>query len=84
VNREGVRKKIIGIFREQAIREMREKVSLDSRLIEDLGMDSLGLVESLMALEEEFVMEIPDVDADNMLKVQDAVDYIIDKKRNRA
>jgi len=84
VNREGVRKKIIGIFREQATREMREKVSLDSRLIEDLGMDSLGLVESLMALEEEFVMEIPDVDADNMLKVQDAVDYIIDKKRNRA
>jgi len=44
--------------------------------IDDLGADSLDTVELVMALEEEFGVEIPDEDAENIKTVQDAVDYI--------
>lgn len=43
---------------------------------EDLGADSLDIVELVMRLEEEFDIEIPDEDADNIKTVQDAVDYL--------
>lgn len=42
----------------------------------DLGADSLDTVELVMALEEEFSVEIPDEDAEKIITVQDAVDYI--------
>ena len=44
--------------------------------IEDLGADSLDTVELVMALEEEFDIEIPDEEAEKIAKVQDAIDYI--------
>ena len=44
--------------------------------IDDLGADSLDTVELVMALEEEFDVEIPDEDAEKISKVQDAIDYI--------
>ena len=44
--------------------------------IEDLGADSLDTVELVMALEEEFDVEIPDEEAEKISKVQDAIDYI--------
>jgi acyl carrier protein len=52
----------------------------DSKFIEDLGADSLDVVELVMALEEEFDIEIPDEDAEGILTVADALKYIEDNK----
>ena len=52
------------------------EITLDSSFIEDLGADSLDIVELIMALEEEFDIEIPDEDAEKILTVGDALDYI--------
>ena len=54
----------------------RNEVTADASFIEDLGADSLDVVELVMAFEEEFEIEIPDEDAENIETVQDAVDYI--------
>ena len=51
-------------------------VKEDSRFIEDLGADSLDVVELVMALEEKFDIEIPDEDAEKILTVADAIKYI--------
>ena len=51
-------------------------VSLESSFIEDLGADSLDIVELIMALEEEFNIEIPDSEAEKITSVKDAVDFI--------
>ncbi len=53
-----------------------EKVTPEASFIEDLGADSLDTVELVMAFEEAFNVEIPDEDAEKILKVQDAVNYI--------
>ncbi len=53
-----------------------EEIVSDASFIDDLGADSLDLVELIMALEEEFDMEIPDEDAEKISTVGDAVDYI--------
>lgn len=55
-----------------------EEVSLGSSFIDDLGADSLDTVELVMALEEEFDVEIPDDDAEKITTVGDAVNYIND------
>lgn len=47
-----------------------------AKFVEDLGADSLDTVELVMALEEEFSIEIPDEDAEKILAVADAVDYV--------
>ena len=52
------------------------EITLESSFIEDLGADSLDIVELIMALEEEFDVEIPDEDAEKILTVGDALDYI--------
>ena len=52
------------------------EVTPDASFIEDLGADSLDTVELVMALEEEFGIEIPDEDAEKIVKVKDAVSYI--------
>jgi acyl carrier protein len=57
-----------------------DEVKEDSRFIEDLGADSLDVVELVMALEEEFDIEIPDEDAEKILTVADAIKYIEDHK----
>lgn len=57
-----------------------EKIKSESNFIDDLGADSLDTVELIMALEEEFDIEIPDEDAEKITKVQDIVNYIQDKK----
>ncbi|MBI4847711.1 MAG: acyl carrier protein [Nitrospirae bacterium] len=56
-----------------------EKVTLESSFVEDLGADSLDTVELVMAFEEAFNIEIPDEDAEKILKVQDAIKYIEEK-----
>lgn len=56
-----------------------EKVTPDASFIDDLGADSLDTVELVMAFEEAFNIEIPDEDAEKILKVQDATKYIEEK-----
>jgi len=56
------------------------EVKEESRFIEDLGADSLDVVELVMALEEEFDIEIPDEDAEGILTVKNALDYINEHK----
>lgn len=51
-------------------------VTMDASFIDDLGADSLDIVELIMALEEEFDLEIPDADAEKIVTVSDVVDYI--------
>lgn len=54
------------------------EVKEDSKFIEDLGADSLDVVELVMALEEKFDLEIPDEDAEGIQTVADAIKYIED------
>ncbi len=51
-------------------------VNMESSFIDDLGADSLDIVELIMALEEEFDIEIPDSDAEKVTTVGDVVEYI--------
>ena len=53
-----------------------DSVKMDSKIIEDLGADSLDVVELVMALEEKFNIEIPDGDAEKLVKIEDVVNYI--------
>ena len=53
-----------------------KQVTTDAGFVDDLGADSLDTVELVMALEEEFDVEIPDEEAEKISKVQDAIDYI--------
>jgi len=52
------------------------EVTAEAKFIDDLGADSLDTVELVMALEEEFGIEIPDEDAEKITRVKEAVDYI--------
>ena len=56
-----------------------EQVTPQASFIEDLGADSLDIVELVMAFEEEFSVEVPDEDAEKLLTVQGAIEYV--KKR---
>jgi len=53
-----------------------DQVKPEARFIDDLGADSLDTVELIMALEEEFGVEIPDEDAEKMVTVGDAMSYL--------
>ena len=55
-----------------------ETVTLDASFLEDLGADSLDVVDFIMELEEEFGLEIPDEDVEKISTVRNAVDYILD------
>ncbi|MDY3928644.1 MAG: acyl carrier protein [Clostridia bacterium] len=52
------------------------KVTLDASFADDLGADSLDVVDLIMGLEQEFDLEIPDEDAEGIITVGDAVEYI--------
>lgn len=56
-----------------------EKVIPEASFVDTLGADSLDLVELIMMFEEEFNIEIPDGDAEKLLTVQDAIEYIKEK-----
>ncbi|MBF0985009.1 MAG: acyl carrier protein [Campylobacter sp.] len=53
-----------------------DQVKVDSKIIEDLGADSLDVVELVMALEEKFGIEIPDSESEKLVSIKDVVDYI--------
>ncbi|XP_015268804.1 PREDICTED: acyl carrier protein, mitochondrial [Gekko japonicus] len=57
-----------------------EKLTVDSHFTKDLGLDSLDQVEITMAMEDEFGLEIPDVEAEKLMCPQEIVDYVSDKK----
>ena len=61
-----------------------EEVTPEAKFIDDLGADSLDTVELVMALEEEFGIEIPDEEAEKLVTVGDAVKYIGDKAGQKA
>ena len=55
-------------------------VTMEATFVDDLSADSLDIVELIMAIEEEFEMEIPDTDAEKIVTVGDVVNYIKEKK----
>ncbi len=57
-----------------------EQVTSEASFVDDLGADSLDTVELVMALEEEFEIEIPDEDAEKITTVQQAIDYINERR----
>ncbi len=70
-----VEEKMIDIIVEQLSVD-REKVVPGASFVDDLGADSLDLVELIMAMEEEFDVEIPDEEAEKITTVQNAIDYV--------
>jgi len=70
--------KVKGIIAEQLGVKV-EEVKPESSFVDDLGADSLDTVELVMALEEEFGIEIPDEDAEKLNSVGDAINYIESK-----
>lgn len=75
----GVEEKVKEIIAEQ-LGVKKEEIKPESSFIDDLGADSLDTVELVMALEEEFGVEIPDEDAEKMTTVGDSIKYIDSKK----
>lgn len=58
-----------------------DEVTLESSFIEDLGADSLDLVELIMSMEDEFGLEISDEDAEKIVTVKDAINFIQENKK---
>ena len=75
MNSEEVLEKVKGIIVEQ-LGVAENAVTMEASFIDDLGADSLDIVELVMALEEEFDIEIPDSDAEKVVTVEDVVEYI--------
>lgn len=75
MNPDSLESKVIAIIAEQlSIRE--DEIKAASRFVDDLGADSLDIVELVMEMEEEFDIEIPDEDIEKMITVQNVFDYI--------
>ena len=77
MTQEEIFEKVKGIIVEQ-LGVTETSVTAEASFIDDLGADSLDIVELIMALEEEFDTEIPDEDAEKVVTVGDVVDYIKD------
>ena len=75
MNTEEIFEKVKAIIVEQ-LGVAETSVEMEASFIDDLGADSLDIVELVMALEEEFDIEIPDSDAEKVVTVGDVVDYI--------
>jgi acyl carrier protein len=75
-----VNDKVKSIIAEQ-LGVKKEEVTEEAKFIDDLGADSLDTVELVMALEEEFGIEIPDEDAEKMVTVNEAIKYIEEKAK---
>ena len=76
---EEIQAKVVKIISEQLGKDETE-ISMNSNFIEDLDADSLDTVELVMALEEEFEVDIPDEAAEKITTVQSAVDFIAEAK----
>jgi len=58
-----------------------DEITPESSFIEDLGADSLDLVELIMSMEDKFGLEIADEDAEKIVTVQDAINFIMERKK---
>ena len=58
-----------------------DEITMESSFIEDLGADSLDLVELIMSMEDEFGLEISDEDAEKIVTVKDAINFIEENKK---
>ena len=76
---EEIQAKVIQIIGEQLGKDESE-IKMNSHFIEDLDADSLDTVELVMALEEEFDIDIPDESAEKITTVESAVDFIVESK----
>ena len=79
IKMEEIQSQVIKIISEQLGKDVSE-IQMNSHFIEDLDADSLDTVELVMALEEEFEIDIPDEAAEKISTVQSAVDFIVDAK----
>jgi acyl carrier protein len=70
-------KKMIG----SQLGKSEDEITPEASFIEDLGADSLDLVELIMSMEDEFGLEISDEDAEGIVTVQDAINYILERKK---
>ena len=70
-----IKEKVTSIIVDQLGVE-KDKVKPDSAFVDDLGADSMDIVELVMAFEDNFSMQVPDQEAENIKTVQDAIDYI--------
>lgn len=75
MNSDEIFEKVKGIIVEQ-LGVAESAITMEASFIDDLGADSLDIVELVMAIEEEFDIEIPDSDAEKVVTVGDVVDYI--------
>ena len=78
-----VEEKVIHIVSDQ-LDFPREKLNRTSRFVEDIGADSLDIVELVMELEEEFDLQIPDDQAEKIKTVGEAIDFIEAKQKEKA
>ena len=58
------------------------EVVLEAKFVDDLGADSLDIIEMIMSMEEIFGIEIPDEDAEMLINIEDAINYIIQEKKS--
>ena len=77
---EEIQQQVISMIASQ-LGKNESEITLDSQFIEDLGADSLDLVELIMSMEDEFGVDIADEDAEKILKVSDAINYIVKNKK---
>ncbi len=80
MSKDEILEKVRQIVADQLEKE-KEEVTAESNFANDLGADSLDTVELVMALEEEFDIEIPDEEAEKIATVEAAVNYIHDQKK---
>lgn len=73
---EAILERVKEVITEQLGIEDIDSITMETTFIDDLGADSLDIVELIMALEEEFDMEIPEADAEKIISVGDVVEYI--------
>ena len=81
ITRESVAEDIKKIIAESLSAKV-EEIKEDSKFVDDLGADSLDIVELVMAIETKFNIEIPDEDAQKIKTVGDAIDYVFKKVSN--
>lgn len=72
---QAIEQRVLSIIADQ-LRVAEEEIKPESRFIEDLGADSLDIVELIMAMEEEFETEIPDEEAEKIRTVNDVVSFL--------
>jgi len=72
--------KIVKLIAEKLNKKV-DEIKMESRLVEDLGADSLDVVELVMSFEDEFGIALPDEDVANLKTIKDIVDYITNLKK---